>query len=55
LRLIGTPDDVIARLTDLAEAGVEEISILPSQLSIPFLELFAREVMPAFSSHHRAR
>ncbi|MGH2588002.1 MAG: LLM class flavin-dependent oxidoreductase [Dehalococcoidia bacterium] len=48
-RLIGTPDDVVARLTALAEAGVQEVSILPPEISIPQLELFAREVMPALS------
>jgi alkanesulfonate monooxygenase SsuD/methylene tetrahydromethanopterin reductase-like flavin-dependent oxidoreductase (luciferase family) len=50
LRLIGTPDDVIAKLTDLVEAGAEEVSIILPALSIPHLELFAREVMPAFSA-----
>jgi alkanesulfonate monooxygenase SsuD/methylene tetrahydromethanopterin reductase-like flavin-dependent oxidoreductase (luciferase family) len=49
LRLIGTPDDVIAKLHELAEAGVQEVSILPSTVSIPHLERFAREVMPAFA------
>jgi probable F420-dependent oxidoreductase len=48
LRLIGTPDDVIARLRQLAEAGVEEVAILPPATQPEQLEMFAREVMPAF-------
>jgi alkanesulfonate monooxygenase SsuD/methylene tetrahydromethanopterin reductase-like flavin-dependent oxidoreductase (luciferase family) len=50
LRLIGTPKDVIARLTQLAEAGVEEVAILPPVTAPEQLEIFAREVMPAFAA-----
>jgi probable F420-dependent oxidoreductase len=48
LRLVGTPDDVIRRLRDLAEAGVEEVAIRPPASAPEQLEIFAAEVMPAF-------
>lgn len=49
LRLVGTPADVIARLTQLAEAGVEEVAIAPP-VSVPEqLDIFMQEVAPAFA------
>jgi alkanesulfonate monooxygenase SsuD/methylene tetrahydromethanopterin reductase-like flavin-dependent oxidoreductase (luciferase family) len=56
LRLTGTPDDVIARLNELAEAGAEEVSLFATNLSVPYLERFAHEVMPTFNqaAEHRA-
>jgi probable F420-dependent oxidoreductase len=49
LRLVGTPDDVIARLTLLAGAGIEEVAIRPPVTAPEQLEIFAKEVMPAFA------
>ncbi len=49
LRIIGTPDDVIARLQELADAGIEEVGLTAVGTSIEQMELFAREVMPAFA------
>jgi probable F420-dependent oxidoreductase len=50
LRLIGTPDDVIARLEEVAAAGILEVAVLPPVTSPEQIEIFAREVMPAFAS-----
>jgi probable F420-dependent oxidoreductase len=50
LRLVGTPGDVIARLGELADAGVEEVAIRPPASAPEQLEIFAREIMPAFDS-----
>lgn len=49
LRLIGTPDDVIARLSELAEAGVEEVAVGLPPIHPEQIEIFAKEVMPAFA------
>ncbi len=50
LRLVGTLDDVIARLEELAAVGIEEVAVLPPVTRPEQMELFAREVMPAFKS-----
>jgi alkanesulfonate monooxygenase SsuD/methylene tetrahydromethanopterin reductase-like flavin-dependent oxidoreductase (luciferase family) len=49
LRIIGTPDDAIARLQELADAGIEEVGLTAVGTSIEQMETFAREVMPAFA------
>jgi probable F420-dependent oxidoreductase len=49
LRIVGTPDDVIARLRDLADAGVEEVAIRPPASAPEQLEIFAQEILPAFA------
>jgi len=49
LRIIGTPDDAIVRLQELADAGIEEVGLTAVGTSIEQMELFAREVMPAFA------
>jgi probable F420-dependent oxidoreductase len=48
LRIIGTPDDAITRLQELADAGIQEVGLTAVGTSIEQMELFAREVMPAF-------
>jgi alkanesulfonate monooxygenase len=48
LRVIGTPDDAIARFNELAAAGMDEVGIIGPGSSIEQMEFFAREVMPAF-------
>jgi probable F420-dependent oxidoreductase len=49
LRIIGTPDDAIVRLQEIAAAGIEEVGVTAVGTSIEQMELFAREVMPAFA------
>jgi alkanesulfonate monooxygenase SsuD/methylene tetrahydromethanopterin reductase-like flavin-dependent oxidoreductase (luciferase family) len=46
--LVGTPDQLISDLRDLAEAGVEHITLRFGQVTTASLERFAQEVMPAF-------
>jgi alkanesulfonate monooxygenase SsuD/methylene tetrahydromethanopterin reductase-like flavin-dependent oxidoreductase (luciferase family) len=46
--LVGTPDHLISDLRDLAEAGVEHITLRFGQVTTASLERFAQEVMPAF-------
>ena len=45
--LIGTPDEIVAKLQTLRAAGVEYV-MLNAGDSIASLRRFAREVMPAF-------
>ena len=47
--LIGTPDEVIARLKVLQGHGIEYVLLMDLEGSIPALRTFAREVMPAFA------
>ena len=47
IRLIGTPDDAVAKLQKLAETGTKEVSLLLRSWADEQLELIAREVMPA--------
>jgi alkanesulfonate monooxygenase SsuD/methylene tetrahydromethanopterin reductase-like flavin-dependent oxidoreductase (luciferase family) len=49
LRIVGTSDDVISRLGELADAGVEEVAIRPPASAPEQLEIFAQEIMPAFA------
>ena len=48
--IIGTPDECIARIGELAAVGVDYILLNDPWGGIPRLELFAREVMPAFAA-----
>ena len=49
LRLIGTPEDAIARVAALAEAGIEEVAVLLPSWDEGQLRLIAGELMPAFA------
>jgi alkanesulfonate monooxygenase SsuD/methylene tetrahydromethanopterin reductase-like flavin-dependent oxidoreductase (luciferase family) len=48
--LVGSPDDMIADVRSLAEAGVEHITMRFGSNDTAPLERFARDVMPAFSA-----
>jgi alkanesulfonate monooxygenase SsuD/methylene tetrahydromethanopterin reductase-like flavin-dependent oxidoreductase (luciferase family) len=48
--LVGSPDDMIADLRSLADAGVEHITMRFASNDPAPLERFARDVMPAFSA-----
>jgi alkanesulfonate monooxygenase SsuD/methylene tetrahydromethanopterin reductase-like flavin-dependent oxidoreductase (luciferase family) len=48
-RLVGSPDDLIADLQSLSDAGVEHITMRFGANDPALLERFAREVMPGFS------
>jgi alkanesulfonate monooxygenase SsuD/methylene tetrahydromethanopterin reductase-like flavin-dependent oxidoreductase (luciferase family) len=47
--LLGTPDQVIARLKKLAAGGVELVLLVEPRPAVENLRRFAREVMPAFT------
>ena len=44
--LIGTPDEIVARLQQLADGGVEYVLLTNATATPATLELFAREIMP---------
>ena len=46
--LLGTPDEVIARLKQLEAGGATNILLVDPNASVANLRAFAREVMPAF-------
>jgi alkanesulfonate monooxygenase SsuD/methylene tetrahydromethanopterin reductase-like flavin-dependent oxidoreductase (luciferase family) len=46
--LLGTPDEVIARLRELEAGGATNILLVDPNASVKNLTAFAREVMPAF-------
>jgi alkanesulfonate monooxygenase SsuD/methylene tetrahydromethanopterin reductase-like flavin-dependent oxidoreductase (luciferase family) len=46
--LLGTPDEVIARLRELEAGGATNILLVDPNASVANLRAFAREVMPAF-------
>ena len=46
--LVGTPDELISDIRELAEAGVEHITLRFGHSTTEPLERFAQEVMPAF-------
>ncbi len=48
--LLGTPDQIVARLKKLEAGGVEHILLVDPSGSIETLRSFAKEVMPAFKS-----
>ena len=47
--LLGTPDEVIARLKELEAGGATNILLVDPNASVANLRAFAREVMPAFT------
>jgi probable F420-dependent oxidoreductase len=47
--LLGTPDEIIARLQKLEAGGVEHVLLVDPTGSIGALQTFAKEVMPAFA------
>jgi len=47
--LLGTPDEIIARLKKLEAGGVENVLLVDPTGSIATLQIFAKEVMPAFA------
>jgi alkanesulfonate monooxygenase SsuD/methylene tetrahydromethanopterin reductase-like flavin-dependent oxidoreductase (luciferase family) len=47
-RLTGTPDELTADLRQLADAGVDHVTLRFGTTDLAPLERFAREVMPAF-------
>src|SRR5262249_54831548 len=47
--LLGTPDEVIARLKELEAGGATNILLVDPNASVGNLRAFAREVMPAFT------
>jgi alkanesulfonate monooxygenase SsuD/methylene tetrahydromethanopterin reductase-like flavin-dependent oxidoreductase (luciferase family) len=48
--LLGTPEEVIARLKELEAGGATNILLVDPNASVANLRAFAREVMPAFGS-----
>ncbi|HLI21075.1 MAG TPA: LLM class flavin-dependent oxidoreductase [Stellaceae bacterium] len=47
--LLGTPDEIIARLKKLEAGGVENVLLVDPTGSLATLQVFAKEVMPAFA------
>jgi alkanesulfonate monooxygenase SsuD/methylene tetrahydromethanopterin reductase-like flavin-dependent oxidoreductase (luciferase family) len=52
--LLGTPDEIIARLKKLEAGGVEHVLLVDPTGSIATLQTFAKEVMPAFATKKSA-
>jgi alkanesulfonate monooxygenase SsuD/methylene tetrahydromethanopterin reductase-like flavin-dependent oxidoreductase (luciferase family) len=52
--LLGTPDEVIARLKELEAGGATNILLVDPNASVNNLRAFAREVMPAFTAQRSA-
>lgn len=52
--LLGTPDEVIARLKELEAGGATNILLVDPNASVANLRAFAREVMPAFTGQRSA-
>jgi alkanesulfonate monooxygenase SsuD/methylene tetrahydromethanopterin reductase-like flavin-dependent oxidoreductase (luciferase family) len=52
--LLGTPDEVIARLKELEAGGATNILLVDPNASVNNLRAFAREVMPAFRAARSA-
>jgi alkanesulfonate monooxygenase SsuD/methylene tetrahydromethanopterin reductase-like flavin-dependent oxidoreductase (luciferase family) len=52
--LLGTPDEVIARLKELEAGGATNILLVDPNASVNNLRAFAREVMPSFISQRSA-
>ena len=52
--LLGTPDEVIARLRELEAGGATNILLVDPNASVNNLRAFAREVMPAFTVQRSA-
>jgi alkanesulfonate monooxygenase SsuD/methylene tetrahydromethanopterin reductase-like flavin-dependent oxidoreductase (luciferase family) len=53
--LLGTPDEIIARLKKLEAGGVEHVLLVDPTGSIATLQVFAKEVMPAFAEKKSAK
>jgi alkanesulfonate monooxygenase SsuD/methylene tetrahydromethanopterin reductase-like flavin-dependent oxidoreductase (luciferase family) len=47
--LIGPPEEIVARLKRLQQAGVEYVMVIDFAGSLEHLRTFAREVMPEFA------
>jgi alkanesulfonate monooxygenase SsuD/methylene tetrahydromethanopterin reductase-like flavin-dependent oxidoreductase (luciferase family) len=47
--LIGPPEEIVARLKRLQQAGVEYVMVIDFAGSLEHLRIFAREVMPEFA------
>jgi len=52
--LLGTPEEIIARIRRLRDGGIENILLVDPNASIAALRLFAEHVMTAFGSHRVA-
>jgi alkanesulfonate monooxygenase SsuD/methylene tetrahydromethanopterin reductase-like flavin-dependent oxidoreductase (luciferase family) len=52
--LLGTPDEVIAKLKELEAGGATNILLVDPNASVANLRAFAREVMPAFTGQRTA-
>jgi alkanesulfonate monooxygenase SsuD/methylene tetrahydromethanopterin reductase-like flavin-dependent oxidoreductase (luciferase family) len=52
--LLGTPDEVIAKLKELEAGGATNILLVDPNASVANLRAFAREVMPAFAAPRTA-
>ena len=48
--LLGTPEEIIARLKKLEAGGVDYVLLVDPTGSIPTLRTFAKEIMPAFAA-----
>jgi alkanesulfonate monooxygenase SsuD/methylene tetrahydromethanopterin reductase-like flavin-dependent oxidoreductase (luciferase family) len=53
--LLGTPDEIIARLKKLEAGGVENVLLVDPTGSLATLQTFAKEVMPAFANKKAAK
>jgi alkanesulfonate monooxygenase SsuD/methylene tetrahydromethanopterin reductase-like flavin-dependent oxidoreductase (luciferase family) len=47
--LIGTPDEIVGRLSRLQARGVEYVTVIDVGGSLSALRTFAREIMPEFA------
>ena len=47
--LLGTPDEIVERLKRLEAGGVQHVLLVDPRPSIEALQLFAKEIMPAFA------
>ena len=52
--LLGTPDEVAAKLERLQAGGVETVLLVDPKASVASLRAFADEVMPLFATHRAA-
>ena len=48
--LLGTPDEIVARLRELEAVGATNILLVDPNASVANLQAFARDVLPSFSS-----
>jgi alkanesulfonate monooxygenase SsuD/methylene tetrahydromethanopterin reductase-like flavin-dependent oxidoreductase (luciferase family) len=52
--LLGTPEEIIARLKELEAGGATNILLVDPNASVRNLQAFAREVMPSFQASRYA-